>query len=430
MTSVKEQNIKLVPVKDLILRIFRIKKQLLKEIEVFHKEHGDVFALNLESLKCFVREPKLIKHILVDNSANYEKGKGFKFFHDVIGFGLLTSDGEKWKSERKVLNQEFTRNHQQRTIEIFKEELSDLQRKWEDQSEVNFTKDINLLTMKTICRIVFDIKLPSNSDDVRQWFCDYDDFIGHQQKLLIKPPLWLPLPYLIRRKRAKAGLRKFANEIMVKSLESERENVVKRMAENNFTDENIKDHILTLFIAGHETTANSINFTFLLLRDNPDYIEKLRKEINTLEDITSSELLDLIIKESLRLYPTIPLFPRVALDEDKFEGYTFKKGDMIAFCPWSIHRSEKYWENALKFIPERFKETNFERKFTYFPFGAGPRKCIGAAMSTIQMKYIISFIIKNFDFKIEGPSLDNIKHNVSLSPKGDCWLKELHSKVD
>lgn len=421
-------NIPQIPARMLLAKLFNIKKNLLLQIEAFHGQYGDVYAIKADNLKCFIRRPDLIKHVLVDDHMNFEKSNGFRLFHRLIGFGLLTSDGKKWINERKVLNLEFLSQNKDFNFSVVNEYLKEFQKKWDKENKINLTKDMNELIIHTIYKILFRMDFHSNVDTLRKWFHDYDYYIGRQQRSFVKFPTWVPLPYFIRARKAVKGLRSFAKNVMHESLNSSEFNMIKRMAENNFGEENICDHILTLFIAGHETTANSINFTFLLLRDNPEAFKKLIEEVQnfdsalTPESIESLEYLDIVIKESLRLYPTIPLFPRIAKNDGKLGEFDIKEGDLIAFSPWIMHRTEKYWPQAQAFKPERFIQKKFEKDFIYFPFGLGPRKCIGSAMSSVKMKQIIFFLLKNYRLDIQGPSLDVVRHNVSLSPNGDVYL--------
>ncbi len=413
----------------LLCNIFKIKSNLLVELTKLHDKMGDVFGIQADNLKCFIRRPDLIKHVLVDNHTSYEKGVGFILFHNIVGQGLLTSDGEKWITERKVLGHEFLKHNQSLNSQIIHEELEKFNTKWANENLINLTYDLNELIIRTTCRMIFQYDFTESVDQIRKWFHDYDHYIGIQQRSFIKLPINTPLPYLKRAKEAIVGLRSFAASLMQKKLESPEMNMIKRMKENNFSEESICDNILTFFIAGHESTANSINFTFLLLRDNPKYFDIVKKEISTVKDFSNIDeleklqYLDLIIKESLRLYPTIPLFPRVAKVDDQLGEYHVKKGDLIALSPWIMHRSEKHWTKPLEFYPERFIELKPEREFIYFPFGLGPRKCIGASISNLQMKKIISYLFSNYSFDITGPSLDKIHHNVSLSPISNVFLK-------
>jgi cytochrome P450 len=431
MSSKQLKKIPEIPFSFLLRRIFRLKKHLLKEIEFLHEVFGSVFGIQVDNLKCFIKRPDLIKQVLVDKHLHYEKGVGFVLFHNVVGFGLLTSDGDKWVKERKVLNFEFQRQNENTSFDIIREELERIQAKSFKKDQANFTQSVNELTVKTICRILFNYEVNDDIWKLRKWFHDYDYFFGKQQKSFIKFPLWVPLPYILRAKASIRGLRGFAQKVLAEKIKSDDMNMIKRMKEAGFDDQNICDHILTFFIAGHETTANSMNFTMLLLRDHPEYIEKLKQEVRGVEgeinkdSVGNLQYLDIIIKESLRLYPTIPLFPRIAKDDDTLGEYEIKKGDMIAFSPWIMHRSSEFWEDPLKFYPERFIDKKFEKDFIYFPFGGGPRKCIGAALSTLQMKEIFFYLFKQYDFDIQGPVTTHFTHNVSLAPKGDVMLTNI-----
>ena len=423
MSAKSLKSIPIVPFFRMLLRIFSLKKNLLKEIELMHQEYGEVYALKVGGLKCFIKRPEMIKRVLVDNHLNYEKGDGFKLFLPVVGYGLLTSDGKKWASERKVLNREFQRQNYQSVAQQIKNQLVEMSKDWDKEVSINFTKEINILTVKNVCQNLFDYQIQDDINQLRQWFHDYDHYLGRQQKSLIKVPLSFPLGHLRRARAAIKGLRGFAHKVRIHQIQRDDENMIKRMALAGFDEETICDHILTFFIAGHETTANSVNFTMLLLRDHPVVLNQLLNEV--LDQGTESVYLEAVLKESLRLFPTIPLFPRVAKADDIVDGFKIKKGDMIAFSPWIMHRCPEHWESPLEFRPERFIGQKYEKEFKYLPFSLGPRKCIGEGISLLQMKEIFVFLLANFEFDISGPSLKDVRHNVSLCPDGDVFLDKL-----
>jgi cytochrome P450 len=430
----KPKQIPEVPFLQLVKRLFWIKKHLLSEIEVMHGQFGDVFGIQADNLKCFIRRPDLIKYVLIDNHLNFEKGEGFKLFHEAIGFGLLTSDGEKWKNDRKVISLEFRRQSTDNNFRLILEELDKLKQDWSEKAELNLSKGINTFTTKTICRILFNWEIDASFiPTFRKWFKDYDTFIGKQQKSFIKLPLWFPLPYLIRARKAVKGLRGFAKELMHDRINSSEDdnNIIKRMHEAGFDEKTVIDHILTMIIAGHETTANTMLFIFVELAKNPEYFQKLKDEVRNFDgefnydNISKLQYLDIIIKESMRLWPAVPLFPRIAKTDDRLAEYEVKKGSLIAFSPWIMHRSEKYWDDPHKFYPERFIGKEFEKEYIYFPFSLGPRKCIGADMSTMQIKEVFFYLIKNFDFDIDYTGGDKYFHSVSLTPYKDVWIRNL-----
>lgn len=417
-----------VPMSQILKRFRSIKNQLLVELERFHGQYGDVFAIQADNLKCFIRRPDLIKRVLMDNHTNYEKSVGFKHFHVLLGKGLLTSDGPKWLGDRKVLNTEFSGISRADNIKIATEEYRRMRATWKPGQNINLSKAIYELVVRTVCREVFRIPFPASLDDFKSAFIDFDKYLSYQQRSLVKFPFWFPHPVLIKANLAKNKLRQMAQKIVDTALAEPSPNMIKTMLQNNFDRENILDHILTFFIAGHETTVNSLLFTLLLLRDNPAAMTKLKNEISRCPDnpdadtLDKLEYLDCVIKESLRLFPTIPLFPRVAKADDTLGEYQIRKGDTVALSPWLMHRSEAYWPEALKFKPERFVGKRFEQEYIYFPFALGPRKCIGAALSSLNMKIFIFLLLKYNDFTITGPKTEDYIHNVSLAPAGDLNL--------
>tara|TARA_B110001454_G_C12723218_1_gene435901 strand:- start:18316 stop:19620 length:1305 start_codon:yes stop_codon:yes gene_type:complete len=420
--------IRKVPFLQILLHFFSIKSHLLVQLEKFHGQYGDVFAIQADNLKCFIKRPDMIKRVLMDNHMNYEKSVGFKNFHVLLGKGLLTSDGAKWMGDRKVLNTEFSGISRADNIKIANEEYQSMRSKWVVGQEINFSKAVYELVVHTVCREIFRIKFPSSLDEFKVAFIDFDRYLSYQQRSLIKFPFWFPHPVLIRANRAKNKLRKIAEDIVNAALDEPTPNMIKTMLQNNFPRENILDHILTFFIAGHETTVNSLLFTMLLLRDNPVAWTKLKNEIDQApanpdpDTLDKLEYLDCVIKESLRLFPTIPLFPRVAKEDDQLGEFQIRKGDTVALSPWLVHRSENLWPDALKFKPERFIGKRYEQEYIYFPFALGPRKCIGAALSSLNMKIFIFLLFKNNDFKITGPKTEDYIHNVSLAPASDLNL--------
>jgi cytochrome P450 len=299
---------------------------------------------------------------------------------------------------------------------------------------MNLTECLNYYFIHLVWVEIFNFPFEDSLEELKRYFREYDTFITNQQKALIKFPYWMPIPYFKRAMNAKDELRLFAKRALSKTQEGSLTNFISVMKMGHYPEDQIIDQILTAFIGGNESSYNSTQFTFLLLRDHPEFLSKLVTEISVnpnltnFTDIDALPYLDAVIKESLRLYPTIPLFPRVAKSEDQLDDYILQKGDMIAMSPWTMHRAEKYWPKALEFKPERFFEKNFEREFIYFPFALGPRKCIGAAMATVNMKTFIYHLIQDYTFSIGGPSLKNIIHKVSLVPAGDLSLFDITKK--
>jgi cytochrome P450 len=193
------------------------------------------------------------------------------------------------------------------------------------------------------------------------------------------------------------------------------------------SDKQLRDEIMTIFLAGHETTANALTWGLYLLSQYPEVEKKYLEEINrvlegktpTLEDMRNMPYLTQIIHEVLRLYPPAWILGRTAMEDDFIDGYLVKKGNNILISPYQVHRDKNFWENPNDFIPERFTPEKMKdlHKFVYFPFGGGPRFCIGNNFAMIEMQLIFAMIGQKYkltlqpDFKVE---LDPL---ITLRPK-------------
>ena len=198
-----------------------------------------------------------------------------------------------------------------------------------------------------------------------------------------------------------------------------------RYEDGDFMDEEqLIDEILILFIAGHETTSNALTFTFQLLAKHPEWQEKIYQEIidnsgdteDLMRTVTTSKVCQQVIEESMRLYPPVYFIDRVNIQEDEFNSLIFKKGSNLLFSIYEIHRHPNLWEQPNAFLPERFEEGSRKFSSQYFPFGAGPRKCIGNNFAMFEMIIAVTELIKNYTVTPEFESI-GITPLIALKPK-------------
>ncbi len=415
----------------LLSRVFKIKKELIKEAKKLHDQYGDIIRVNHLGLDTYlISDPKLIKHILIDNYKNYEKGKAFITFHHLVKNGLLTSDGKKWANDRKVIFPNFMKKRIVDHEEIIFQVLKDS--KIEEKNEINLSELTREIVIKIISKILFNYSVDDNLQNIRSWINDYTAYIGAQQRGFIKFPIWVPLPKVIKAKKAAARLKTFAKKIF-ELKKCEDGNMLQRMNLSGIPESDILDHIITLFIAGHDTTINTILFLFYLLNENPTYLEKIKYEVNqlpknaSLEQIEKLEWLNNCLNETFRLFPGIPIFARIAKEDDQITNdFKVNKGAMMAILPWAVHRNNNYWDKPLIFLPERFKDKSQIEKNKFIPFGLGPRKCIGADLSLVKMRHILFYIFRNIEFDIySNSSSSDFEHDISVSPNKDIFLKNI-----
>ncbi|NUO47924.1 MAG: cytochrome P450, partial [Polyangiaceae bacterium] len=202
------------------------------------------------------------------------------------------------------------------------------------------------------------------------------------------------------------------------------------------TDRQLLDELLTLTLAGHETTANALAFTFHILASHPEVVEELRTEVRDvlgerapqLEDLSRMAFTKAVIEESLRLYPPAWMFERIALEEDEVLGFRIPKGTFIGISPWAMHRKPEYFPDPEKFNPRRFLEPDTSRpKLAYLPFGGGPRTCIGNAFALTEMQILLPMIVRRASFeRIPGTEL-KLDTSITLRPRNGLKMTMTHA---
>jgi len=195
----------------------------------------------------------------------------------------------------------------------------------------------------------------------------------------------------------------------------------------------LRDEALILFVAGFETTANALTWLWYLLDKNSEVVKKLQKEAKTVlqdgkptfDDLKKLVYTKQVIQETMRLYPPAWSTDRVVLEDFEIDGYTFKQGDIVVPFIYAVHHHEQYWENASVFKPERFrKEQAAERPpFAYFPFGGGPRLCIGNQFAMMEMQFLLAMLVTQFQFKLAQNHEPELQPMVTLRPKGGLWMQ-------
>ncbi len=398
-----------------------------------------------------VSNPDYVKHILLDNNRNYRKSFGYEVLKLLLGKGLVTSEGDFWRKQRRLIQPAFHRERLASFAKIMTDETVEVVEKWKGlpaNSVINLSHDLMELTLKIICKAMFSTDVDEAIEVVNR------EFNVANEKLIariINPlalPLWVPTPGNARERKAYTALHgvvtsvienrrksgQHYDDLLAMLMEAKDEETGEMMS-----DVQIRDEVITIFLAGHETTAVALTWLFHCLDENPDAEEKLLKEVQValngrtpvIEDMRALEYTRMVIDESMRLYPPVWGVGRHSYEDDVVDGYLIPK-DTNCFIPvYQIHRDEKYWPEPLKFIPERFNKENSKdrHRFVYFPFGGGPRQCIGNNFALMEMQMIVPMILEHFhlqkpkDFKF---ALDPL---ITMRPEPDM-LMELHPRVN
>ncbi len=415
--------------------------QILKNPLPFHHKNfetkGDTFRLKLGfgNSVIFSRDAGFAQYALQKNQKNFTKSPiQTRDLSKYVGFGLLTSEGELWQKQRKLIQPAF---HKKQLINLLdtidaaiKTELAKIQ----TEKAIDIFPVFNDLAFQTVVKSLFSSAVDQNEINKLQQITE------SAQQMLVKE---LRQPYLGWWFKLSGKIKKHISETeearsILKKLVNERRNSGKReddlldmLLEARYEDGNameegqLIDEILILFTAGHETTSNALTFTCELLARNPQIQEKLHSEIIEAKE-KSETLMDFIkncpftknvIEESLRLYPPAYFIDRVNIEEDEFNGMKIPKNSSLLFSLLEIHTNPANWDEPQKFKPERFSDVN-PNHFSgqYFPFGAGPRMCIGNNFAMYEMVLAVAEIIGQYKISEKKTPIE-IKPLITLKPK-------------
>ena len=412
---------------------------ILKNPLPFHhgnfEQKGDTFRLNIGLNKSviFSRDAGLLEYVLQKNQKNFIKSEiQTKDLAKYVGQGLLTSDGEHWKKQRKLIQPAFHKKQLSNLLNSIRQAILEEYKKIVPGKEIDIFPIFNDLAFQTVVKSLFSSAANQEEINRLQYITE------SAQKMLVRE---LRQPYLGWWFKASGKIDSYlkltqeAREIL-KRIVKERRESGKRYDDlldmlldaryedgNSMDEEQLIDEILILFTAGHETTSNALTFTCELLARNPEWQEKIYQEIQVSERgadlmtrITKLKIAQQVIEESMRLYPPAYFIDRVNVESDNFEGKHFEPGSNLLFSVYEIHRHPDLWEKPDDFIPQRFEANPKQYSSQYFPFGAGPRKCIGNNFAMFEMIIAISELMDKYKISPLSSEID-IKPLITLKPK-------------
>ncbi|MEW7293074.1 cytochrome P450 [Aquimarina sp. 2304DJ70-9] len=414
--------------------------RILKNPLPFHHEnfekHGNIFKVQLGfgHSVIFTRDAGLAKHTLQKQHRNYHKSAlQSKDLAKYIGEGLLTSNGEKWLKQRRLIQPAFHKKKLEEIIgtiqSVIKEELSQI----EPGKTIDIFSLMSDLAFKVVAKSLFSYTDTGNTISRLQYITQT------AQKTLIKEirqpykRWWFHLSGKIKSTlKLTQEARDILNDIIEQRKRSDENyhDLLDMLLESRYEDgsamdnEQLIDEILILFTAGHETTSNALTFTLLLLALHPEIQEKVYNEISESADeaspmelVAKYQYTKQCIEESMRLYPPAYFSDRVAISDDQYNNLTLKKGTTILISFFEIHRHQDLWNDPLTFNPDRFDPSIDKKEYSdwYFPFGAGPRMCIGNNFAMSEMILAVSELVKNYKITTELKEV-MIKPLITLKP--------------
>ncbi len=427
--------------------ILQFRKGPLRFIEKCHEEIGDIAWLQSPFRDiALVFKPDYVKHILQDNNRNYKKSFGYNELKILLGQGLLTSEGEIWKKQRRLAQPAFHKEKIASLVKIMDEVVNETVTQWKQEfkkgDSINITFEMNKLALEMVSRTLFQSDVSAKEiEELNRALGIVIETGAIRIRDPFQPPRWMPTKTNIETKKAVKKIREIVSGIIQKRVISNNRyddlldmlvHAIDEETGDKMSMEALMDEVMTIFIAGHETTANALAFTWYLIATHPAEKEKLKKEITNInaDQVGISHIKELkmhrmIIDESLRLYPPAWIIGRQAIKEEKFGEYNLPTLCTYGIPVYVIHRSKIYWENPKEFIPERFNEDNIGKipKFAYFPFGGGPRLCIGQMFAIYEMQIALHALWKHFDFKLMEDYQLEIEPLITLRTKKPIIMK-------
>ncbi|HWL61893.1 MAG TPA: cytochrome P450 [Steroidobacteraceae bacterium] len=386
----------------------------LDRMRTIHAALGDayrVFAPGRGSHTWVFNHPDDVRRILIQNHRNYTKGVGFDRIKILLGNGIIVSEGEFWKRQRRMMQPTFHRRilaQFDRVIARANDHLlAEWQRKCDAGEPVNVTEDMSTMTLEIILSVLFGDDLAAMSAQAGgNPFALFTEEPARDLKFAYRfRKLAALIGEFVARRRAAGGAPAGDAPDYVSLLLGARD----KESGAGMTDKEIVDELTTLIVAGHETTASALNWTWYLLGGHPEAEARLHAEIDanpevpvpSLQQMEALPYSNMVAREAMRLYPPVWVVSRRTIEADQLGGYTVPPGTDVFFSPYFVHRHPDFWSEPEKFIPERFAPSEEETrpKLTYLPFSAGAHHCIGETLAIYEMLVHLNRFARRFSLR-------------------------------
>jgi cytochrome P450 len=356
-------------------------------------------------------DARIVEHMLVGNVKNYDKrARGFEMLRKIVGEGLVTSAGDFWKRQRRIAQPAFHKERIARFGEAMVRASMDLVDGWKTGKPLDLAEAFNRVTLRLVGETLLSADITATTDATRDAMAVALEHLVRRSLNPFSLPEWVPTRENFAFKKALATL----DDIVFTVIKDRRagkltsHDLLAMLMEardpetgEGMTDGQLRDEVMTIMLAGHETTASALAWTAVLLGQNPQVEARLVQELDsvlggrapTIDDVSKLQYTGMVFKEAMRLYPPVWSIGRRVVEEDLVQGVLFPKDSHIFLCPYALHRHPKYWKDPEVFEPMRWApEAPQPEKGTYLPFNIGQRKCIGDVFATIEAQLILAII--------------------------------------
>ena len=405
------------------------------------REFGDFFTVRFGWKRAFfINHPDLIERVLVTDARNFTKHFALRMNRLLLGNGLLTSEGDFWLHQRRLIQPAFLRER----VAGYGPDMVALTERmvssWRDGETRDIHEDMTRLTLEIAAKTMFGVDFSDGGGAAMKGALDdIADTFRTRYYSLFRLPDTVPTPANLRLRRAVRCL----DDIVYALIEQRKGGgeradllsiLLRARGEGNerMSDRQLRDEAMTLFLAGHDTTALTLSWGFYLLAQHPEITDRLTAELRTVlgdrrptaEDLPRLRYTDMVVHEVMRLYPAAYVFGRQSIEACDLGGYRLPAGATVLMSQWVMHRDPRFWDDPESFRPERWADGLAQRlpKFVYFPFGGGPRICIGSAFAMLEAVLVLATVLQRFRFsRAPGPGV-RPRPTITLRPEGPIEL--------
>src|SRR5919112_5631196 len=402
------------------------------------REYGDVVGLRFVNVPVYLlNHPAHVEYVLVRNNRNFIKSRGERISLGFLGDGLLTSEGSFWRRQRRLAQPAFHRERISAYGEVMVECTKRMISGWPDGKTQDVHRDMMRLTLEIVARTLFGVPLGSAEfEEVGDALRTISQRFTGRGGVFFQVPRKVPTPGNLRFRRAVRRLDALVYRIVCDRRASGEDAgdllsmllaVRDEETGEGMTDRQLRDEAMTVFLAGHETTATALSWTWHLLSEHPEVESRLQEELRevladrppTVGDLPRLHYTDMVVKESMRLYPPAWAFGRETVEDCEIGGYHVPAGTQLVMSQWVMHRDPRYYERAEEFRPERWVDGSVEKlpPYAYFPFGGGPRLCIGRSFAKMEAVLLLATITQKFRLQLAQDRAVWPQPSITLRPR-------------
>jgi cytochrome P450 len=401
--------------------VYRPGRSPLKFFADLVRQYGEVVHFKASGEHMYlVTNPRHVRDILVTHQRNFRKGRGLERSKGLLGEGLLTSEGDTHLRQRRLMQPTFHKDRIATYASVMTEYADRAVNRWSDGATIDVAEDMMRLTLNVVGKTLFDADVESQARDVGIALAAVMGSFWIRMLPFADTIERLPLPALRRAREARATLDRIIYRMITERRQTPADRgdllsmlLLARDEEDNgrgMSDEQVRDEALTIFLAGHETTANALSWTWYLLSQSPDVEARLHEEVDAvlagrrpgLKDIAALGFVEKIVTEAMRLYPPAWIIGRRAIDAFSLDAYSIPAGSLVAVSPYLTQRDARYFPDPERFDPDRWTP-EFKAAlppFAYFPFGGGTRRCIGESFAWMELVLVVSTIAQKWRLRL------------------------------